>query len=334
MLDCEDNVASITTAAAAAIQKPPANPDNSTLQLKMLRLVGGGGHLGITFSHLRSARLRCARVVSVAWFQTRFYTFDVHGNRRRAALHLECFWHATGLTVDPNTGDLTGTSTTAGSYFAMVTLSDPSRGHFQSSPVGLRPRARDLPLEGLCPRRHARSDDTSCDRVPASLLSARAAQRLCAYPSLRLSGQSLSHFPSGVGPATAGLRWLDRPSENTRPPLREFFSLALPTLWRIDDPDSEIYRCGTISMHVLRFFLTRPSLATRGCALARRCVRVLALPKQPSCRLSDSLPSGCLNYPNTTFPTLCRSSIAHASLKLAFKSHSAPRPPQTPAASS
>lgn len=91
----------------------------------MLRLfVGGAGHLGIAFSHPRSARLRCAGVVSVAWFQTRFYTFDVHGNRRRAALHLECFWHATGLTVDPNTGDLTGTSTTAGSYFAMVTLSD------------------------------------------------------------------------------------------------------------------------------------------------------------------------------------------------------------------
>jgi hypothetical protein len=34
------------------------------------------------------------------------------------------------------------------------------------------------------------------------------------------------------------------------------------------------------------------------------------------------------------FPALCQSSIAQADLKLASKSHSAPRPPQTPAASS
>ena len=42
-------------------------------------------------------------------------------------------------------------------------------------------------------------------------------------------------------------------------------------------------------MHVLRFFLTSSSAATRGCAPARRCIRVLALPKQPSLRVSDSL---------------------------------------------
>ena len=45
-------------------------------------------------------------------------------------------------------------------------------------------------------------------------------------------------------------------------------------------------------MHVLRFFLTRPSAATLGCAPARRRIRVLTLPKQPSLRPSDphSLP--------------------------------------------
>ena len=36
----------------------------------------------------------------------------------------------------------------------------PSRRHLQSPPVGLRPRARHLPLEGLRPRWQARSDDT------------------------------------------------------------------------------------------------------------------------------------------------------------------------------
>jgi hypothetical protein len=57
----------------------------------------------------------------------------------------------------------------------------------------------------------------------------RSVQRFCAYPAVWLSGQSLSHFPSGVGPATAGLRWLDRAgSQNTRPSLREFFSCATP----------------------------------------------------------------------------------------------------------
>jgi hypothetical protein len=33
----------------------------------------------------------------------------------------------------------------------------------------------------------------------------------------------------------------------------EFFSLALPALWRNHGRDSEIYPCGTSSMHVLRF---------------------------------------------------------------------------------
>ena len=49
----------------------------------------------------------------------------------------------------------------------------------------------------------------SCDRVLAPLLSARAAQRLRPHPSLRLSRQSLSGFPPGAGPTTAGLQWLD-----------------------------------------------------------------------------------------------------------------------------
>jgi hypothetical protein len=49
-----------------------------------------------------------------------------------------------------------------------------------------------------------------------------------------------------------------------------------------------------ISMHVHRFFLTCPLLATPGCAPARRCIRVLASSKPPSLRLSNSLASGFL----------------------------------------
>jgi hypothetical protein len=76
-------------------------------------------------------------------------------------------------------------------------------------------------------------------------------------------------------------------------------------------------------------YLTHPSVATRGCALARRCIRVLALPKQPSLRFFDSHDSGCLNHPSSTFSVLWQSSISRLDLTLAFKSHSSPRPRQT-----
>jgi hypothetical protein len=46
----------------------------------------------------------------------------------------------------------------------------PSRGHFQSSLAGIRWRARHLPLEKLCPRWQARSDEARDLRVLAPLL--------------------------------------------------------------------------------------------------------------------------------------------------------------------
>ena len=114
-------------------------------------------------------------------------------------------------------------------------------------------------------------------RVHTTLLSARAAERIRAHPSLRLSGQSLAHFPLGtiarqlLRPPVARR---NRNVENKRC-AREFFCLALPALRRIDGRDSEIYRCGIISMRVLRFFLTSPSLAIQRCAPARQRMRVL-----------------------------------------------------------
>jgi putative transposase len=107
--------------------------------------------------------------------------------------------------------------------------------------VGLRSRTRHFPLEGLCPRRQAGPDDTDSDRVLAPLFSARAAQRLRPHPSLWLFGESLSGFPSGVEPTTTGFEQRNREASwNPRRALRGCLSVALPTLWRIDDRDSEI----------------------------------------------------------------------------------------------
>jgi hypothetical protein len=110
--------------------------------------------------------------------------------------------------------------------------------------------------------------------------------------------------------------------------------VALPTLWRIDDRDSEIYCCGTISMHVLRFFLTRRSVATPGGAPARRCICVRTPGPLPHSRLFLRTPT---SLSSTRFGLdrlfLCPL-IQPLRPKLPFKSHSAPRPPQTPAASS
>jgi hypothetical protein len=139
-------------------------------------------------------------------------------------------------------------------------------------------------------------------------------------------------FPSGVGPTTVGLQLLDGAgSWNTRRALRDLFSLALPALRRIDDRDSEIYGCGFISMRVLRFFLTHPSVAELGGARARR-VPTLSKPPVPLPSLSPVC--GSAAHRDGTFNLPRWPSIAHLVAKLAFKSHSSPRPPQTPAPSS
>ena len=99
-------------------------------------------------------------------------------------------------------------------------------------------------------------------RVLTPLLSARAPQRLRAHPSLRVPRQSLSRFPLGTIPTTA-VQWLLHAGRgwNLQSSGGEFFCLALPTLRRGDDRGSEIYRCGIINMHLLRFFV---ALSTTG----------------------------------------------------------------------
>jgi hypothetical protein len=87
-------------------------------------------------------------------------------------------------------------------------------------------------------------------------------------------------------------------------------------------------------MHLLRFFLIVSSVRDLGCAEARRSIRVLTQRQQPLSRSSaDTLAALCSRaHPaNPTFSHLLRKLSRP---KLPFKSHSAPRPPQTPAASS
>ena len=87
-------------------------------------------------------------------------------------------------------------------------------------------------------------------------------------------------------------------------------------------------------MHLLRFFLALKSVLDLGCAEARRCIRVLIHCQRPlSPPSADTLAALCHGahtanpIPSHPLTNLVRS-------KLPFKSHSAPRPPQTPAASS
>src|ERR1700693_2778618 len=214
----------------------------------------------------------------------------------------------------------------------------PSRGHFQSSLVGLRPRTRHLSLEGLRPRRQAWQDDTCAHRVLTALFSARAPQGGRAYPLLWLPRQSLSCSPLGSIPTPAVEQLLHASRSWTLQSFGGgFFCLALPTLRRDHDRGSEIHGCGIINMFLLRFFITPLPLSTRGCAQARRCTRLSAsspLPrKQISARTLAHL-SRRSDHPDGHPTTPRRSPQAPFRSRLPFKSHSAPLPPQTPAASS
>ena len=178
-------------------------------------------------------------------------------------------------------------------------------------------------------------------RPPSSygaLLSARAPQGIRAHPSLRLPRQSLSCFPLGSIPTSAVEQLLHASRGWTLQSFGGgFFCLPLPTLRRDHDRGSEIYRCGLINMFLLRFFITPLPLSTRGCALARRRTGVSAsspLPRKQLSACALAHLSRHSDHPDGIPTTPRRSPQAPFSSRLPFKSHSAPRPPQTPAASS
>jgi len=131
-------------------------------------------------------------------------------------------------------------------------------------------------------------------------LAKKPQQRLRPHPSLRLFGESLSGFPSGVEPTTTGFEQRNsRTSWNPRRALRGCLSLALPTLWRIDDRDSEIYSGGVISMRVLRFFLTLTSVADLGCAEARPRIHALIERQRPLSPPSTDIRAALCSTPHT-----------------------------------
>ena len=87
-------------------------------------------------------------------------------------------------------------------------------------------------------------------------------------------------------------------------------------------------------MHVLRFFLTLTSVPDLACAEARHRIRALIHHQRPLSPLSaDTLAALCSSAP-TANPTFSHPLTNLLQSKLPFKSHSAPRSPQTPAASS
>ena len=87
-------------------------------------------------------------------------------------------------------------------------------------------------------------------------------------------------------------------------------------------------------MHVLRFFLTPISVPDLLCAEARCRFRVLIERRRPLSRSrADNLAALCITARSAN-PTFSHPLTKHSRHKLPFKSHSAPRPPQTPAASS
>ena len=65
-----------------------------------------------------------------------------------------------------------------------------SRRHLQSPTRPLRRWSGDVPLEGLCPPQQTEADDGNSRGVSAPLSSACASPGLCAYPFLRLPGES------------------------------------------------------------------------------------------------------------------------------------------------
>jgi hypothetical protein len=174
--------------------------------------------------------------------------------------------------------------------------------------------------------------------VLAALLSARAPQRIRAHPSLRLSRQSLSRFPLGTVPTTTIPQRPPACPNGDRPSfLRGLVPLALPALWRHHDRDAEIYGCGIIHMLLLRFVVACPPLAVLGCAPAHRRIRVPTPRRQAPAPVSAHTLAGtcgAVNDRDPAFPVRRRLPNSRLGSQLAFKSHSAPRPPQTPAASS
>jgi hypothetical protein len=111
----------------------------------------------------------------------------------------------------------------------------------------------------------------------------------------------------------------------------------LPMLRRGHDRDAEFYGGGIIYMLLLRFVVALVSPPLLRCTSAHRCIRVLTPLPLALAPLSAHTPTdtcGPVNNPHPAFSVRRSLRNSRLAIQLAFKSHSAPRPPQTPAASS
>src|SRR5262252_5540523 len=86
-------------------------------------------------------------------------------------------------------------------------------------------------------------------------------------------------------------------------------------------------------MHVLRFFLMPSLPTTRGCAPARRYIPALTRSPRPPSPPSTNPPAALCTTAHGLDRLFRCLTIDLLRPKPPFKSHSAPRPPQTPAAS-
>jgi hypothetical protein len=107
-----------------------------------------------------------------------------------------------------------------------------------------------------------------------------------------------------------------------------------PRVRRVDDRDSETHCCGTISMHILIFLMCPSPTTRRGCAPAPHCIRVLTPGPRPRALPSANIPAALGTTAHCPDPLFRFLPIDLLHPKPPFKSHTAPRPPQTSAASS
>jgi hypothetical protein len=201
--------------------------------------------------------------------------------------------------------------------------------------AGIVADARHLPLEKLCPRWQAGSDEARDLRVLAPLLPACAAQSVCAHPPLRVSRQSFPCFPRFPLSPTAISAFHHRRYRNNSGYLREL-ALALPVLRRSDDPPAKIHSCRIVAMYFFRLFVRPqpkcPSDVPQHVHAFLCAFPVRRLPRTHFTTVFTAI-SRPTDAPSRFHALPLQSTFRFIGTKLAFNPHNSTRPPQPPAAS-
>ena len=129
-------------------------------------------------------------------------------------------------------------------------------------------------MERLRPWRQTEEDDTSGNRVPATLLSPRTTQRLRPDPAFRISIQSTPRIPTASLPTVAGDGYA--PTIRTVKWRLQSIYVALPTLRRGHGCNPKAHSRGSLAVQLLRFLITPPRVAVprrAASAPANSCVQ-------------------------------------------------------------